>query len=74
MSKRLMMLCIRGKQHEWMFVTKGDMRDLEQWLHDGIQIYPIVNIIPKWVVDSGLRKPWCFLQDVFNFKNPWSKS
>jgi hypothetical protein len=33
-----------------------------------------VDIIPEWVASAGLVKPWCFLQDLFNFKNPWSKS
>lgn len=38
---------------------------------DGLNIIVPENIIPAWVVDAGLLRPWCFLQDLWNFKNPF---
>lgn len=40
---------------------------------DGIRIGIVNNTIPMWAVDAGLLRPWCFVQDVFNFRNPFKK-
>jgi hypothetical protein len=74
MSKKLYSITIRGKQKSWCFNTFIDERYLEEWREDGIVIEEIINIIPLWVQQMGLTKPWCFLQDCFNFKNPFSKN
>jgi hypothetical protein len=29
--------------------------------------------VPIWIAMLGLTKPYCFLQDCFNFKNPFKK-
>lgn len=31
----------------------------------------IENTIPAWVVEIGMARLWCFLQDIFNLQNPF---
>ena len=64
--KQLMLLEVRGKNKTWDFTVEGDARYLEEWRNDGLDINPLVNVIPQWVVDIGLLRPWCFFQDLFN--------
>ena len=73
MSKKLLSIEVRGKHHNWSFNFYADPKYIEEWRADGLEIGEICNTIPTWVVDIGLVRPWCFMQDVFNFKNPWSK-
>jgi len=35
---------------------------------NGYDVYEILTIIPNWVVDVGLLRPWVFCSDVFNFR------
>lgn len=72
MSK-LLSIHVRGKRKSWSFVFSGDPKHIEEWRADGLQVFEVVNSIPEWAVDLGLTRAWCFMQDVFNFKNPWSK-
>lgn len=73
MSKKLLSIHVRGKSKGWSFEFMGNPRYIEEWTADGLEVWEAVNTIPTWVVDLGLTRAWCFLQDVFNFKNPWSK-
>lgn len=34
----------------------------------GYEVNEIINTVPAWVMDVGLITPWCFLQNVFNFR------
>ena len=67
--KQLMLLEIRGKNKTWNFTVEGDTQYLEEWREDGLDINPLVNIIPQWAVNIGLLRPWCFIQDLLN--NVW---
>lgn len=71
MPKKLASITIRGKHHTWCFDTYIDPQYLEEWRDDEVHIELIENTIPVWVADFGLVRPWCFMQDVFNFRNPW---
>lgn len=64
---------VRGKQHNWSFVFLGDPKHIDDWRADGLKVFEVVNSIPEWAVNLGLTHIWCRMQDVFNFKNPWSK-
>jgi len=67
--KQLMLLEVRGKNKTWDFTVEGDTRYLEEWRNDGLDINPLVNVIPQWVVDIGFLRAWCFFQDLLN--NAW---
>jgi hypothetical protein len=69
--KREMAVTVRGKQHEWSFHFDGDPKYLQEWRDDGIEVYEIYNSIPMWVADAELTRIWCFVQDCFNFRNPF---
>lgn len=71
MSKKLMMITVRGDSHRWCFQFYGDLEYLQEWIDDGLDIVMIENAIPDWVVSFGLARAWCFAQDVFNFRNPF---
>lgn len=69
MSKKRMSVIVNG----YSFNFYGDPQYLQTWRGAGIEVSEIVNVIPEWVVDLKLVKLWCFLQDIWNFKNPCSK-
>lgn len=71
MSKKLMFVEVQGRDHTWNFEFYGDPQYLKEWQADGLKVEIVDNTIPMWVVDYGLTKPWVFLQDIFNFKNPF---
>lgn len=71
MGKKLLSIEVKGKSHTWGFDFYGDPKYLQEWRDDGLDIVEIENVIPEWVVDIGLLKPYVFLQDLFNFKNPF---
>lgn len=71
MSKKLMCVNVRGKHKAWGFTFVGDPQFMSDWRADGLEVFEIENVIPEWVADLGLVRPWTFLQDLFNFKNPW---
>ena len=71
MTSKLMSVTVRGKQKTWCFNFYGDPKYVEEWRADGLEIDLIENIIPMWIHDYGLTRAWCFVQDVWNFKNPW---
>lgn len=71
MSKKLYSLDVRGKEHEWSFHVMVDPQHVNEWREDGLVLHRLENIIPAWVVDANLTRLWCFLQDIFHFKNPF---
>ena len=72
MAKKIHALIVRGRSGQrYMFLTAVDPRLVEGWQSDGIDIDPVANIIPRWVARIGCVRAWCFLQDIFNFKNPF---
>jgi hypothetical protein len=70
--KKLYALTVRGRQREWSFHVDVDPRYVPEWRADGLEIDEIVNTIPEWIVDLHLTRVWCFCQDIFNFRNPFS--
>lgn len=66
--KKLCSITIKGKTKTWSFNTFVDLKYLDEWREDGIEIDEIENVIPVWVVDMGLTHIWCFLQDVWHGK------
>ena len=68
MTKRLYSITVKGDKHLWGFNCWLDPQYLDEWLEDGLEITEIHNTIPMWVVEMGMMKPWCFMQDLFNFR------
>ena len=71
MANKLLVVTVRGSRFKWSFQFYGDPRNIPEWDADGLEVYEVVNIIPAWVVNLGLIKPWWFFQNVFNFRWPW---
>ena len=70
MSKHLSMT-VKGRNHTWCFDILADEKYMQEWLDDGLDIVIIENTIPMWVNDFGLTHAWVFMQDLFNFRNPF---
>ena len=68
MNKKLFSISVNGKSKKWTFLFHEDYKYLKEWREDGLEIDEIINVIPVWVVESGLTRPWIFFQDLFNFK------
>lgn len=71
MGNKRMMVTVRGNRSRWGFEFYGDPKYLDEWREDGLDVVEIENVIPEWVASYGLVRPWCVLQDLFNFKWPW---
>ena len=72
MTDKLLTLTVRGHEKTWCFEFYGDPQYLDEWREDGLEINEVCNTIPLWVPAWAVR-PWCFMQDVFNFKWPFEK-
>lgn len=66
-----MSITVKGKSRTWCFEFIGDEQYLKEWRDDGLDISRTMNEVPVWVVDMGLTRVWCFVQDVWNFRNPF---
>ena len=62
--KQLMTLVVRGKTTEYEFTVEGYSEHLEEWRAEGLDINPLVNVIPQLAVELGLLGVWCFFQDL----------
>lgn len=62
---------VRGKRAEWVFVFKGNPKHIPLWREDGLEVYEVESIVPMWVVELGLTKPWCFLRDAWGAIRLW---
>jgi len=65
---------VKGKRHVWTFDIMADSQYMQEWLDDGLNVVEIVNTVPMWVVEYNLTFLWVFMQDLFNFKNPFRGS
>jgi len=70
-GRKLMAVTIRGDQHEWSFCFYGNPKHLDDWLADGLEVALVENTVPAWLPKWVPVRWWCFVQDVFNFRNPW---
>ena len=73
MSKKLLSVTVKGKEHTWSFSFYEDPKLLDEWRADGLEVEEILNVVPVWAIDAGLLLPWCFFQDLLNFKNPFNR-
>lgn len=64
---------MRGMSSEWGLLLDMSQMQIDAMRADGIEVNEVVNTIPMWAVETGLTTPWCFIQDVFNFRNPFSR-
>lgn len=65
------LITVRGKQHQWSFNVEIDPKHLAELREDGLEIYEMWGQVPMWVVTIGMMRPWLFIQDCFNFRNPF---
>lgn len=65
---KLLSITVQGKNHKYSFNFYGNMDDVKTWRDEGLEIDVIENTVPVWIVNMGLTKIWCKMQDVFNFK------
>lgn len=65
-------LVVRGKQHEWAVDCVMKQNQIDAMREDGLDIDEPLYRIPLWVAELGFARPWCFCQDVFNFRNPFA--
>lgn len=73
MSHKLLCINVQGKHSRWGFSFYGDPKHIEAWRADGLDVFEVRNTVPGWVAVLGLARPWCFVQDVFNLRNPFAK-
>lgn len=73
MSAKHYEVTIRGKQSEWSLPIAGKVtkQTIADWRTDGLEIIEIHNSIPTWWLLPA--KIWCWIEDVFNFQNPFKK-
>lgn len=64
MSKKLFSIDVRGRHKEWSFLFWGDAKHLDEWRADGLRVNEVINVVPEVVVNLGLARLWCFLQDI----------
>jgi hypothetical protein len=69
--KKAVCLEIRGKHHLWSIDTAMSQRQIDDMRADGVEVGELIYTIPAWAVEMGLLRPWCFVQDVWNFRNPF---
>ena len=73
MADKRLSIVVRGREKRWSFQFLGDPKHLAEWRADGLEVYEVVHVIPAWVASLGLVRPWCFLQSVLNFRNPFGR-
>ena len=63
---------IRGREKQWAVTADMSREQIAAMWEDGVDVGIIMNSGPGWVIDLGLWRPWCFLQDLWNLKNPFN--
>lgn len=63
---------VAGRQKRWAVDWHASPGQIEAMRADGIDVGIVENIIPAWIARAGLTRPWCVLQDLWNFRSPWS--
>jgi len=56
MTKKLLSITVKGKAKTFSFNFYGDTKYLKEWRDEGLEIDEIENIIPIWVVNTGLTR------------------
>lgn len=69
--KHLCILNVRGRDKEWGWYAYLSDEAIKEQCDDGLDVGIICAIIPQWVVNLGLERPYAFVQDIFNFRNPF---
>lgn len=64
---------IRGKASLWAVESLATTEEIAAMRADGLEVHELVNSGPEWIADLGLTRPWCILQDIWNFKNPFGR-
>lgn len=66
---------VRGKTSSWDVSWDAPQSQIDGMREDGIDVGIIMNTMPEWVVVLGYwpARTWCFFQDIWNLKNPFSK-
>lgn len=62
---------VKGKQKKWVFDFEGDEKYIQDYKDDGLEVYQTGDLIPMWIVEYNLTKPYLFITKLFNFKNPF---
>ena len=71
MGNKVMIVTVRGKQHEWAFHFYGNPDDMRDWRDDGLEVYVAENTVPQWAARIGAARLWAFIQDVISLRNPF---
>jgi hypothetical protein len=53
---------VRGRQEHWIFLFNGRREDLAAWRDDGLEVYPVAEIIPAWA--WPVARLWVFFRHV----------
>jgi hypothetical protein len=64
---------VTGKSSRWGVTWDASKEQIEAMQADGIDVGIVENSIPLWVVEIGCATPWCFMQDIWNLKNPFRR-
>lgn len=64
---------VQGKKRQWAIPANLSKSAIEDMRADGLNIIVPEYTFPALVADVGLIRPWCFFQDVLNFRNPFRK-
>lgn len=71
--KQRVELAVRGRTSEWAVHCDMSREQIDAMVADGIDVGILHHSVPMWAVDMGLLRPWCFVQDVWNFRNHFNK-
>jgi hypothetical protein len=71
--KKRYFLRVQGREHTWSFPVELEPHLINEPVADGVQIEgEIFNTVPGFMAGWRLARAWCFVQDVFNFRNPFA--
>ena len=73
MSKKLLSVTVKGHTSKYSFHFYGDPKYIPEWEEEGILVEELLNVVPGWAAVMGLVTPYCFMQDLWNFKNPFAQ-
>lgn len=71
MIRRRCILDVRGRSHTWGIEFFANDDQIKRMRDDGLDVCTLENSMPEWVFDIGLARAWCFVEDVWNFRNPF---
>lgn len=69
---KLVSVEIRGRRSCWGVNWYASQDEIEAMRSDGVEVYEIENIIPGWVAAIGMTRAFVFMQDLWNFRNPFN--